>query len=43
MDEVAQLICSEEDNSEFGITGLHRHAAHIWVVIVPYVIFGQGL
>ena len=29
MDEVSQLICSEEDVSDFGITGLHRHTAHL--------------
>ena len=42
MDEVSQLICSEEDNSDFGINRLHRHTAHLLVVIVSYVILGQG-
>ena len=29
MGDVSQLIFSEDDDSDFGFTGLHRHAAHL--------------
>ena len=29
MDEVSQLICSEDDDSDFGCPGLLRHAAYL--------------
>ena len=29
LDEVSQLICSEDDDSDFGFAGLHKHATHL--------------